>query len=141
MSAIDSTETENALNTKDSLRSHRQSFHFSFASKADANSTLEGLRAIRWKVPQTDPCTAAKAKRYSITSSARAQERDWNGKAERLGGLEVEEQLDFSGLLNRQVGRLIAFENPAGVDACCPECVRKTASIAHQAAGRGELTN
>src|SRR5207344_868441 len=69
-----------------------------------------------------------------------AQERDWNGKAECLGGLEVEEQLDFSGLLNRQVGRLIAFENPAGVDACCPECVRKTASIAHQAAGRGELT-
>src|ERR1700732_3010586 len=58
-------------NTKDSLRSHRQSFHFSFASKADANSTLEGLRAIGWKVPQTDPCTAAKTKRYSFPSSAR----------------------------------------------------------------------
>jgi len=40
-----------------------------------------------------------------------------NGKAERLGGLEVDGQLDFCDLLHRQVGRLLALENTAGIVA------------------------
>jgi hypothetical protein len=36
--------------------------------------------------------------------------------AERLGGLEVEGQCKLCGLLHRQIGRLFAFQNPAGVD-------------------------
>ena len=40
-----------------------------------------------------------------------------HGEAERLGGLEVDDQLDFRGLLDRQIGWLLALENPAGVDA------------------------
>jgi hypothetical protein len=36
-----------------------------------------------------------------------------HGKAERLGGLEVDDQLDFYCLLDRQVGGLVALENPA----------------------------
>src|SRR5262249_42831376 len=68
-----------------------------------------------------------------------AEERDRNGKAERLGGLEVDEQLDLSGLLDWQVGRLLALKNPTCVDAS--ETVRvTTSSIAHQAAGCGEIT-
>ena len=46
-----------------------------------------------------------------------AEQRERDGEAERLGGLEVDDQLDFRGLLDRQVGRLLALENPAGVDA------------------------
>ena len=64
-------------------------------------------------------------------------ERD--GRAERLGGLEVDDQLDFRGLLDRQVGRLFALENPAGIDANLTIRVRNAAAVAHQAAGRGEL--
>ena len=75
---------------------------------------------------------------YSITSSARpTAKRD--SKAERLGGLEVEEQFDFRDLLDRQFARLCAFENPAGIDADLAICVRTTASVAHQTAGCGEL--
>ena len=40
-----------------------------------------------------------------------------NGQAERLGGLEVDDQLDFCRLLDRQVGRLLALEDAAGVNA------------------------
>ena len=54
---------------------------------------------------------------YSITSSARPSSVQRDGEAERLGGLEVDDQLDFRGLLDRQVGGLLALENPAGVDA------------------------
>src|ERR1700692_1056394 len=39
------------------------------------------------------------------------------GQAECLGGLEVEHELELGGLHDRQVGRLLALENPSGVDA------------------------
>jgi hypothetical protein len=37
-----------------------------------------------------------------------------NGEAERLGGLEVDDELDFRGLLDRKVCGLVAIENAAG---------------------------
>jgi hypothetical protein len=44
------------------------------------------------------------------------QQRFRDGEAERLGGLEVNGQLDFYGLLYRQIGRFIALENAPGID-------------------------
>jgi hypothetical protein len=41
-----------------------------------------------------------------------AEQRDWEGKAERFGRLEVDDQLDFHCLLDRQLSRLGTFENP-----------------------------
>jgi len=38
-------------------------------------------------------------------------------QADRLSGPEIDHQLKFRGLLDRQLGRLLAFENAAGVDA------------------------
>src|SRR5262245_48765270 len=40
-----------------------------------------------------------------------------DGNAERLRGLEVEEQLDFACLLHRQVGGFLALENTTNVPA------------------------
>jgi len=39
------------------------------------------------------------------------QQRFRDGKAERLGGLEVDDEFDFYHLLHREVGRLVAFED------------------------------
>src|SRR5712692_10460121 len=44
-------------------------------------------------------------------------ERRRNIEAERLGGLEVDDELELGRLLDRQVARFCAFENPTGVDA------------------------
>ena len=55
--------------------------------------------------------------RYSITSSAVASNCGWNFKPERLGGPEVDHKLELVGLYDRQIGRLLALENPSGVDA------------------------
>jgi hypothetical protein len=45
------------------------------------------------------------------------QQRLRHGEAERLRGLLVDVQLDFSGLLHWQVGGLVTLENPAGINA------------------------
>ena len=76
---------------------------------------------------------------YSITSSARPSSVSGTVEAERLGGLEIDDQLDFGGLLHRQVGRLLALEDAAGVDADHAIQVCNAGSVAHQAAGRDEL--
>src|SRR5437660_453652 len=68
-----------------------------------------------------------------------AKECDREREAKRLGGLHVDDQLDFRDLLDREVGRFLALEDPAGVGADNTKVARKTASIAHQTAGRGEL--
>ena len=64
-------------------------------------------------------------RRHSITSSARPSSESGTVEAERLGGLEVDDQLDFRGLLDRQIGGLLAFENPASVDADLTVRLRK----------------
>ena len=40
-----------------------------------------------------------------------------HGEAERLGGLEVDDQLELGRLLDRQIGRLGALEDLSGVNA------------------------
>src|SRR5437764_11667310 len=69
-----------------------------------------------------------------------AEQRQREREAERLGGLEIDEQLDLRGLLHRQVRRLLALEYPASLDAALTVPVRNAASIAQQATGGGELT-
>jgi hypothetical protein len=38
-----------------------------------------------------------------------------HSKTERLGGLEVDHELEFGGLCDRQIARLLAVENPPGI--------------------------
>lgn len=66
----------------------------------------------------------------------RAEQRERERKAERFGCLEIDRQLDFAGLLDRQIGGLLAFENPTSVDAGLAIRVGETGSVAHQPTGR-----
>src|SRR5712691_419920 len=72
-----------------------------------------------------------------LVSTAEQWKRD--GEAERLRGLEVGDQLDFCGLLDRQVGGLGTFEDSHSVGASLAIRVRDAASVAHQTARRGVL--
>ena len=58
----------------------------------------------------------------------------WNGKAERLGGLEIDDQLELGWLHDRQVGGLVPLENPAHLLADLPIEVRNAGTIAQEAA-------
>ena len=53
---------------------------------------------------------------HSITSSARASSFG-DFEAERLGGFQVDDQFELGRLLHRQVSRLCALEDSAGIDA------------------------
>src|SRR6516164_155443 len=68
-----------------------------------------------------------------------AEQRERERDAKRVGCLEVEEQLDLGGLLHRQVGGFLAFENTSRVGPDQTIRYRGAAAVAHQAAGRGEL--
>ena len=60
-----------------------------------------------------------------------ANERERDREPERLCGLEVDDQLDFHHLLNRQVARFGTFENFPCVGANLPIGISKVDSIAH----------
>jgi hypothetical protein len=60
-------------------------------------------------------------------------------KPKRLGGLQIDHELEPGRLHDRKVGGLGALENAAGVDAGLTIGVHKVSSVADQTAGRGEL--
>jgi hypothetical protein len=56
-------------------------------------------------------------------------------EAERLGCLQIDVELDFSGLLDWQVGRFFAIKNPANVIAREAVCLPKVRSSPRSQAG------
>src|SRR5258707_5160925 len=68
------------------------------------------------------------------------EECRWNINAERLGGLEVDDQLEGRRLLDRQIGGLGALEDLSHVSTDQAKGRSEAWSIADQAAGRGEFT-
>src|SRR5262249_16551813 len=60
--------------------------------------------------------------------------------AERLGGLEVDDELKFGGLNYRQVPWFLALENPPGIDAGLTIALADVGTIAYQAAGQRVFT-
>src|SRR5260221_6775415 len=88
------------------------------------------------------------------TSSEFDPQRTWRGRlldhligagedggrhreAERLRGLEVDNEFELGRLHDRQVSRLGALEDPSGVNAGLAQDSRKARCIADQAAGSG----
>src|SRR5262249_28727086 len=69
-----------------------------------------------------------------------AGERQRDCDAERPGGLEVEKEFNFGGLLNRQIGGLIAPEKSPRVSGHHPGGFLFTAAIRHQTTGGGKPT-
>jgi hypothetical protein len=58
------------------------------------------------------------------------EERFRHLDAERLGGLEVDDQLEFAWLQDRQLGGLGALEDVARIDANLAKTVGKVGSVA-----------
>ena len=60
-------------------------------------------------------------------------------KAERLRGLEVDDQFEFGRLHDRKVGRFRAFQNLSGIDSELAVHIGKIDSVTQQAAGHSML--
>src|ERR1700736_5900637 len=64
----------------------------------------------------------------------------WHSEAKRLGGLEIDDQLECCWLLYRELGGVGALEDLSGRSAGSAITGRNARSIADQAAGGGEFT-
>ena len=67
------------------------------------------------------------------------QERFRDREAERLRGLEVDDQLELARLLHRQVGGLRALQDPVHVGGAAPKQVGQARAVGHEAAGNHVL--
>jgi hypothetical protein len=67
------------------------------------------------------------------------EDRRRDGEAERLGGVEIDDELEYGRLLDRQIGRLGALEHPSRVNPDLAPKARLARPIADQAAEFGEL--
>ena len=72
---------------------------------------------------------------HSITSSARARSLS-EFETERLGGLEIDHELELCRQHNRQLTRLLAFEDASGINAGLTICISNAGRVTHQAARR-----
>src|SRR6516225_1817200 len=64
-----------------------------------------------------------------------------NCQTERLGGLHVDDQLEFGRLLHREITRVFPLQNPADIHAGLTKGFDGGGRVAYQAAGFGELTS
>src|SRR5215831_19808267 len=67
------------------------------------------------------------------------EDRSRNCKTERLGGFDVDHQLEPFGLLNRQINRLCALENFSGIQSSLAPNCSSARAIADQSAQVGKL--
>src|SRR5262245_9833054 len=97
--------------------------------------------------PKADICSALAYVRFGPKAGIalcnhlggeRDQRRRY-GEAEGLGGLEVNYEIKFCGLHNRQVGWLLALENSGGIDTSLAIGIGYARPIAHQATHGNEL--
>ena len=61
--------------------------------------------------------------RYSITASARGEQRRRHGEPERLGGLEIDHQLELDRGLDGKLARLFALEDAIGIGRRAPKII------------------
>ena len=60
------------------------------------------------------------------------EDRLWDREAERLAGLEIDDQLKHGQLLNRQIGRLGAFEDLVDVGCRAPVQIREIRKVGYE---------
>ena len=76
---------------------------------------------------------------HSITSSAIESSARRHSMPSALRRFQVDDELEFGRLQHRQVGRLGALEDVAGIDADLMKHIREVGAVAHQAAGRDNV--
>src|SRR6516165_8052644 len=100
--------------------------------------------AYRRLVPKADVsrCSKTSAQKLGLLDHlvGQCEKLRRNFEADRPGGVEVEDQLEFGRLHDRQDGWLLALENAAHISAGLLIQLRKVRPIAHQPSGLGKVT-
>src|SRR5262249_57187824 len=106
-----------------------------FAPRADI---VAAFRHVRF-VPEVAVSTRSKTVALFDHLVGAGEQRRRHFEAERFGGLEIDNQLEFVRLLHRQVGRLLASEDTVDIICRSPEHVGRIRAVSHQTAAFGEM--
>src|SRR5215470_12417271 len=68
------------------------------------------------------------------------EQRGWDFEAERLGGHEIDDELELGQLNDWQIGGFCSLENLTGIYASLSKHLQKNRSIAHQSTGFDSIT-
>src|SRR6516162_6150496 len=111
----------------------------SFASDLPASSPVaRGPRAA------TPPPRRREARQIRVASSfdhlvGEREQSIRHVETERLGGLEIDHELELGRLHHRQISRLLALEYSPGIDADLAVSIGYAGRVAHQTTGRDKL--
>src|SRR5215472_18522485 len=92
--------------------------------KADIGTQSRNVRFV----PKADICSAAKERLFDHFVGD--GEHAWrNGETECLRGFQVDHQIELSRLHHRQIGGLLALENPSGKNSSLPAHIGKADAV------------
>ena len=87
-------------------------------------------------LPQADSCIATKIVLFDHLVGA-CEERGRHGQAKRLGGLEIDHEFEFGGLLDRKIGGLCPLEDLIDILRSTAEGICEAGPVGDEAAGLG----
>src|SRR5262245_39987052 len=95
-------------------------------------------RAASGHVTAAPPSSVMNSRRFIIRlPRLRARAALRNFKADRAGGRQIDDEIELGRLYHRQIGRLLAFQDAAGIDTNLAIGFGDAGPVAHQAAGFG----
>src|SRR5262249_56824051 len=116
------------------LKTSRRPRPRSAGATASASSPrFAAMSTARRKVSKRNKLREQKAWNSLNQRISLCDEERRNFETERLGGLEIDHQLELGGLLDRQVGGLRTLENLVHVGSGAPIQISKVRSIGHEA--------
>ena len=90
-------------------------------------------------MPIPDSCIAANCVLFDHLIGQR-KHRWRNLETKDLGGLEIDDKFEFGRLHDRQIGRLFASEDFAGINTALMDSLDKACAVAQQTTSPSELT-
>src|SRR5215813_3520005 len=101
--------------------------------KADIGTHSRNVRYV----PKADSCIAAKSLSFDHVVGALPQEQR-HVETERLGGFQIDHQLELVRSLDGELARFCALEDAVTIGCCTPELAEWINAVGHQAAGFGK---